>query len=464
MSLTVLLPTLLACTGASPDDTADTADTNTPPAPVCTGFAAEAQSWAIPQGFVYDYNMDTRDGLGHYWNLQDLDGDGFLDLVQTAHGNNADADEMGTDWYVWWGDGAGFGSQTRFALPLDHREISGFAAANDIQRVLDMDGDGDLDLVLAQDPETRDVWDAEGTPHWRVHLNGGREGFAVDPVAWGVPEGVDHQVHSARTSGQAWTTMDLDGDGLVELVHTIDPSTGGNYGYADDAPHWRVYPNNGAGFDSTADAWPIAPSPTGYDGWYVSHTDGAYLRVRTQDVTGDGLADLISPTDSAWPNDIWGGTADPHWRVHVNNGAGFDAAYEAWSVPLPEVRFPGSAGDWTTETSKTWDTLSMDGGAPALVLTQDPATGAAFTDGSGDPVWHVHWSTGAGFADTPHEWALPDPLFATFWETGGAATAGWTIADLDNDGCVDLVLTAGLELGVPQEPSAAWSWWVWYGE
>ena len=203
---------------------------------------------------------------------------------------------------------------------------------------------------------------------------------------------------------------------------------------------------------------------TGYDGWYATHTDGAYRTVRTEDVTGDGLPDLISPTDSAWPNPVWGADDTPHWRVHPNTGDGFDKEWIEWRIPSADLPFPGSAGDWMRETSMDWDTLTIGGGWPALVTATDPESGDPLTDADGNPAWHVYRNTGAGFAVEPSPWRVPDPVFATFWSSGGAAAEGWTTVDLTGDGCLDLVLTSGLDIAHPTEPDAAWAWQVWPGE
>lgn len=460
-SLSCIFLTILG--GACNGDPTDQTD-----APIveeaCTGFASTPQVWNLDKGFVYDYKMATRDGEGDYWNLIDLDGDGFLDLVETAHGSKAAGDDMGDAWFVWWGDGSRFSARARFALPFDHRTISGLSAANAVEQVMDIDGDGDPDLVLAWNPETRDVWDADGDRHWRVYLNEGRGGLAAEPVVWSLPDRIDYQVHSARSSGKAWTTLDMNGDGLVEIMHHRDINTGGNYGFADDDPHWLRFSNTGDGFAETGAAWPIPLSPTGYDGWYTSHTDGAYLSVSTLDLTGDGLPDLISPTDSAWPNPVWGAGGDPHWRVHVNTGEGFEREWIAWSVPQEGFDFPSSSADWIRESSRVWDTMSIGGGRPALVVASDPETGDGFVSAEGDPTWKVYRSTGEGFETEASDWAIPDPLFTTFWETGAGATHGWTTVDLTGDGCLDLVLTAGLDLGLPEAPDAPWRWHVYPGE
>lgn len=418
---------------------------------LCTGFAPAAETWEVPAPFVYDYFMTGRERVGDYWSLVDLDGDGVQDLVQHHHAANADADEMADSWYVWWSDGTGFGAKTSFSLPLDHREIEGLNAANYTQTVLDIDGDGVLDLILPQDPVTRDIWDADGARHWQVYVGAGRSGFSSAATAWSVPEPFDHQVHSERTGGFGWTTFDLDNDGLVELVHTVSTDNAGTWGYPDN-PHWRVHRNTGAGFEAAWEEWPLPEAPDGRDGWFRFHTSlGPLQAVRTQDVTGDGLVDLIAPLSGAWPNPVWGADDTPHWRVYENTGVGFAADWIEWKVPSADYTFPGSAADWVVETSRAWDTLRTGAGGQNLLV-------------AGASGWSVHRNTGKGFQEAGTPWATPDAVFDELYSDGGAVDEGWTTTDLDADGCLDLVLTSGLDLGHPADTDTTWSWQVWRGE
>ena len=417
----------------------------------CDGFATEPVDVAVPAPFVYDVTMSGREGVGDYWSLLDLDDDGVLDLIEHHHGNNADGDAMGEAWYVWWGEGLGFGARTDYALPLDHRELDGLYGANFVQAVFDVTGDGVPDLVMPEDPVTREVWDAEGDRHWRVFAGEGRSGFATEPIAWSVPAPIDHQVHSSRTGGMAWTTFDLDGDGVVELVQTAAPGVPGTLGFEEGTPHWRVYANLGDGFDDDYEVWPLPPLPDDRDGMFTDHTQALPQRsVRTQDLTGDGLPDLIATRATVWPYAIWGGEEDPHWLVYVNEGDGFADEAIAWSVPSAEDVYPSSGEDWIVEVSRELDTLVIGAGMPNLVR---PAAGG----------WDVYRNRGTGFDDEPTPWAVPDAVFGALWADGGAVAEGWTTVDLDGDGCLDLVLTAGLDLGVPDAGTTTWTWRVWPG-
>ena len=419
---------------------------------VCDGFAATPVSWDLPEPFVYSFQMHGREGVGDYWSLFDLDGDGLLDLIQHHHGNNADAETMGANWYVWWNTGTGFGARTQYTLPVDHRELGGLYDANFIMAVLDITGDGVADLVRARDPEANDVWGADDGPHWRVHTGEGRTGFAVDPIEWTLPDAIDGHVHSSRTGGMQWTTFDIDADGVVELVQTASLEDAFTWGYAEDDPHWRVFRNTGDGFAARFEEWPLPPMPDGRNGWFTSHSNALPNQSqRTQDLTGDGLPDLIVPRDGAWPNDVWGADHAPHWRVYPNLGDAFASDWLEWTLPDETFAYPSQAEDWIIEVSQTWDTFVNGGGMPNLVVP-------------GDGDWQVYRNQGTHFALEATPWSVPDPVFTALWADGGAVAEGWTTVDLDGDGCMDLVLTAGLDLGVPDAGTTAWTWHVWRGE
>lgn len=419
---------------------------------VCDGFSDTPQTWSIPGPFVYGIQMAGREGVGDYWSLYDLDGDELLDLIEHHHGSNAAAEEMGAHWYVWWNDGSGFGERTEYALPVDHRELAGLYAANSTQVILDITGDGVADLVRALDPDTNGVWGEDAEPHWRVYPGSGRDGFALEPLLWSLPEPVDHEVHSDRTGGYHWTTFDLDGDGLVELVHTASTEDAGTWGFAEGNPHWRVFANTGTGFETDFDVWPLPDMPDGRNGWFTAHTNALPNQsVRTQDVTGDGLPDLVAPREAGWPYPIWGGKADPHWRVYPNLGDRFSHDWIDWAVPDDTVLLPGDAEDWEFETSRVHDTFVNGGGMPNLVV---PGAGG----------WSVYRNQGDGFAAEPTPWSTPDDAFDALWSTAGGVGNGWTTVDLTGDGCMDLVLTSGLDLGHPESGSTTWTWRVWPGE
>ena len=452
----VVCALLLACNDS--DKPAGNSLVELPP-PACTGFADEPEPWPIAAPLIADYFMLSSEGLGQYWSLFDVDGDGLPDLIQHAHGNHDDAELMGSNWYVWKNTGTGLGERIVWTLPMDHRELDGLHAANSIEVVLDIDGDGNADLVQAMDPETREVPGAEATPHWRVWRGDGESGFATEALEWALPAvGRLAAVHQ-----RGWHTVrDLDGDGVVELVHTRS-ETDHPHGWEDGSSHWRVYRLDGDGFSSTYEEWPLPPSPVGYGNEFTSWTDDSYFENTTMDVTGDGLPDLINPHEFGWPYAVYGADSDkPHWMVYENTGAGFSDTAMKWTVPHEDFAYPHEGGDRLYPVSGTFRTFDLMAERPALVLAADPETGEGFSE-DGKPVWPAFRNTGSGFETQHTSWSLPDGVFERFWHLDARVTEGWVTTDMNGDGCQDLVLTAGLDLGVPTEDDTVWTWWVFPG-
>jgi hypothetical protein len=108
--------------------------------------------------------------------------------------------------------------------------------------VLDIDGDGAADLVQSGDvSHPARIWDPSGEPYWKVFRNVGT-GFDATLYRWSVPANGAEGYHASRAtvSYDHWLTRDVDGDGLVDLVHTADPATGRIWD-ASASPYWKVY-------------------------------------------------------------------------------------------------------------------------------------------------------------------------------------------------------------------------------
>jgi len=214
--------------------------------------------------------------------LGDVDSDGDLDLVT---GNTGQANRL----YLNNGTADPYNGVSGSDITGDTHDTISIALG-------DVDGDGDLDLVVGNHDETN-----------RLYLNNG----TADPF---------NSVSGGDITGDVQNTWsvalgDVDGDGHLDLV-------AGNYDY-DDAN--RLYLNNG-----TADPFSAVSGVdiTGDVHWTIS--------VALGDLDGDGHLDLVVG-NSGHANRLYlnNGTADPY-----NGISGVDItsdAHNTYSVALGDV-------------------------------------------------------------------------------------------------------------------------------
>lgn len=96
--------------------------------------------------------------------------------------------------------------------------------------VIDLDGDGLPDLVDTCS------WTPD-RPYWDVYRNHGT-GFAAAPETWRSPVGELRAETSGATTRTFRDLVDVDGDGLVDLVDVTDEGSGALRLYRNDAGYW----------------------------------------------------------------------------------------------------------------------------------------------------------------------------------------------------------------------------------
>ncbi len=191
----------------------------------------------------------TIDSFCEGADLGDVDGDNDLDAVFACHG-------VAPEEKVWLNDGSGvfsphptapqFGSGTSYELALG-----------------DLDGDGDLDVVVPNNDSPTSVW-----------LNDGTGSFTAHPTTPTI----------GASGNLALALGDLDGDGDLDLV------TGGG-------TTETIWLNGGAG---NFTAHPVTPTING----------GGVFGLALGDLDGDSDLDAVL-TDLGGPATVW-----------LNNGAG----------------------------------------------------------------------------------------------------------------------------------------------
>ena len=291
----------------------------------------------------------------------DLDGDGDLDLVMGHADSNGLIDG---DLYVLLNNGNG-----TFAAPVQYGAVGPWSVA-----IVDLDGDGDLDLAAANTENF--AGDSVS-----VLLNNGDGTFAL---------GADYAVGSAPLFV---TVGDVDGDGDQDLV-TADLGTSGDAG---GTGFVSVLLNNGDGTFAAPTAYNVLRTPR---------------QVALGDLDGDGDLDLVVAHQQQ-PSDlqlVMFNNGDGTFGLGVPYATGFDTG--AMSVVVDDLDSDGDL-DLVFGLHRAFES----GGAPDVAVLLNSGNGT-FLDGG--------------------TYFIPQ-----IWQTGSLG-----IADLDGDGTLDLVLGSGNGLAV----------------
>ena len=233
------------------------------------GFAATPTPWSLPEGGGSSSGFDAFNGYslepgGGSWYTRDIDGDGTVDLVLTSIRDDDESSRVfgygeTPHWNVYLGGDGGFApTPTSWAVPEGGAPDRGFSSlksnsapkGGDSWDTLDLTADGIPDLVVMMHDKPGEVFGHGDEPYWNVFI-GGENGFADTAAQWSVPLGgsVDRGFHAVdgRAYGkddEAWHTVDLDGDGALDLVATGRISIEGGslraLGYP-VSPYWRVH-------------------------------------------------------------------------------------------------------------------------------------------------------------------------------------------------------------------------------
>jgi DNA/RNA-binding domain of Phe-tRNA-synthetase-like protein len=425
-----------------------------------THFAPVFQRWSVPMSGLDDGFYAPWSAMGTRWfSTLDLTGDGLPDLVQTGDSSRENGfvwtDDTGSFWKVWPGENGGFSGQYRRWSVPSSGQGDGFFATGWSQgtrwfSTRDLNGDGRPDLIQTGDSSRQGgfVWRDDDGPHWRVWL-GVDGGFSADPLRWSVPEnGLDDGFFALYwADGQRWfSTIDLTGDGILDLVQTADSSRDGGYVLSDDdGTFWRVWPGQATGFSPNALRWSVPDSGLSDGFFYTAWTLGERC-FTTLDLTGDGLVDLVQTADSARQGGyVWRDDRGSFWKVWPGDGRGFAGEHRRWAVPESGLD-DGFFAPWWSQGERGFATMDLTGdGQPELIQTADPHVDGGFVwrDDIGH-FWRVWVGQPNGFAPQSVRWAVPesgldDGFFLPSWSMGQRV---FTTMDLNSDGRPDLVQTA----------------------
>ncbi len=310
------------------------------------------------------------------------------------------------------------------------------------------------------------------------------QGFPATSVQWGLPAGgeVYNGVNMGfwntadfgnDTGSDGWSTLDMNGDGLPDLVITSQRNANGymvEFSPASNS-YWKVHLNTGSGFSTTATNWSLPAGGEVYNGvnmgfWSLSDfgNDTGSDGWTTMDMNGDARPDLVvmSQRNANGYMVEFSPASNSYWKVYLNTGSGFSTTSANWPVPAGGEVYNGvNMGFWSTSDfgndtgSDGWTTMDMDGDArpDLVVMSQRNANGymVEFSPTS-NSYWKVYQNTGSGFSSTSTSWLVPaggevyNGVNMGFWSTADfgndTGSDGWTTMDMNGDARPDLVLTS----------------------
>ena len=384
----------------------------------------QSASISLPYAFVRPLpDSKGKDTMDRGLRVFRLDADGLADLVVAADVDNTANPDHGTiKLRAFTGTGSGFvPAKTNHALPAAIATYGKTAGADPVTgmaygydaglRFLDLNGDGLEDYLVADKTSGKKL----------ACVNDG-SAFVCSGGAgsWEVPGWFTEQVKlSAQCAtrpgvGRGWQILDLNGDGLPDLLHSYDEQRPGTKVQWND-----VFLNNGKSFVKQP-GWKM---PAGV---YNSKDEivGSYActsrlaadqGVRFADVNGDGLPDLLLGRESssgafkdAWLNTGSGWSKVSGWApiaYFVTMQPGLPSATRETSFRLVDVDADGLAD--FVQGDNVWRNVA--GGAYLLKQVKNAAGGlttfeyqaSTGFDNTGDdqlsdlsyPIWVVHKTT-----------------------------------------------------------------------
>ncbi len=434
----------------------DAADASAPIA----GFSQDFEVWKVPaSGTSSGFGRSESAEGDAFWFLLDLDGNGQVELVQTADPATFTTTayawtEAGQDyWRVFFREGLGFSLvATRRDLPEAGLAITGFFSVQQnaggiLWDLFDITGDGHLDIIQFTEPGVGNVWydDVEDSSYWRV-FPGSTSGF-LPPTSWKLPVVGLVQLKSLRScSGNGcWTVMNLTGSVVPDLVLSSDKLATVTAWDSPSDPNWHVHVGATDGY-GTSTKWTL-PTHEDDNGFFATSKTGFW---DTMDLNGRGALELVQTKpfpDGEAPFEESGST---YWKLFPSSTAmpGFSKPNESWLVPNGSTVFDTMN---KASTREYWTTMDLNGDSILdLVHTTNPATADSSVWGeAGSRHWKVYLGGSSGFSESPISWAVPDSGTSRgFYATTESSGPGkWLTIDIDGDGKVDLVQTEDPETG-----------------
>lgn len=340
----------------------------------------------------------------------DVDGDGFVDLAALAR--------LGQGPRLWKSDGTG--SWQEFSTGM----TPGMPSCGGGLDFADVNGDGRLDLVVADHCQGIFVYLSDGAGDWKMVV----ESMCPLDLPAGSAEAIMHQGAEDLSVG------DVNGDGMADIVASSSDEGGIN-----------VYLGDGTGT-----GWHKATTGLPDTGWAN--------RVLLVDLNSDDVPDLLASYadgprvwlnggDGSWlpgstglPTPVLRGLYTGIAAGDINEDGLVDISLANW-IDGPEVYLQQADGSWR----KTADVFpEMLGGAVGLALGDLDGNGhldmvvSGRLTRDGGYVRGVFALRGDGTGQWDYDAGSGLP------ETGLSATTGIALADLNGDGLLEVAAGSGL--------------------
>lgn len=359
------------------------------------------------------------------------------------------------------------GHEQGFLRPRDFSVISENIGTM-LWDIKDMDGDGMPDLVVTAvlDAESSKTFrTANNKQYWKVYKNLG-DSYDTIPTEWLLPPnetglrtktiqlgflGIQRQeLGGLRDVGsQLWDLQDINGDNKPDLILTGERDADTikypyHRNFNNGSWYWKVYLNNGSGFNNTVINWNLPEggfmyntTPIGFLFYRSDIFKGGNLPEGSQgwdlkDLNGDKRPDLIicgEITKDLNP-EVYN-ISNPYWKVHINNGSGFNAPI-TWNVPNRGERIDQytpneDSTDWIItarshglnktidnsiayehEGSESWDLIDLNGDSKLdLIFLMKRVNNIGISYGNQQQYWEVYFNNGKGFDTQKTNWTLP---------------------------------------------------------
>ncbi len=265
--------------------------------------------------------------------------------------------------------------------------------------IFDLNGDSLADVVrLVSNYNDRTVWKA---------ALGSGAGYTIS--TYGLPSQFWFAFWGMHRGGDIGTrTMDIDGDGLTDLIHLQKTHTGAFV---------KKKALNRGGYFADQDGLVDSGVPSSNEMIFVYTPEdgsGQDVGARTFDMNGDGLTDIVRLDESRNKRE-----------AALNTGTGF--VQSTSGLPSTDYTFLASSGNTGTEALD----LNGDGLSDVLRL---------ISNGDNAYLWRVAFNRGNGFDEySNHPWLPPGSFWFAFWGIGRGGDMGTRVMDLNGDHLLDFV-------------------------